>query len=395
MPPTFGRCPGIGVEGTVDSRSIEVSRLVPDQLPDSIEPAVSERFHRGETVVVVTRDGQIIGAIAVTTPLRPEAAPAVAHLDEMGLASSILSGDSEPAVRSVAAELGIESALAGLSPAGKVDALARMREDGHRPVMVGDGVNDAPALAAADVGCAIGSGSEAALANSDIALLGNDLEGVPAAIGVAGSTYSVIIQNFGWAMGYNVSALPLAALGLLDPLVAAVAMGLSSVIVVLNSLRLTRLGRSGLAGVRTPRFMHGRNGVAVSVVLPIVLFAALTGVSQLVSPARGQSLLPSLPSITTVGLPHGGSAEMYLDPGSLGANQFHVIIDGPPADLSTVHPTVTAGTAGAAPQFLRQIRVGPAHYSEIVYLTPGNWTFHVRTPYGRSSVSFSFTRTLP
>jgi soluble P-type ATPase len=360
-----------------------------------MEDPVTERFRRGETVVVVSRDATVIGAIAVTTPLRPEAARAVAHLESMGLSSSILSGDSEPAVHSVATELGVTDARSGLSPAGKVDALATMRKGNRQVVMVGDGVNDAPALAAADVGCAIGSGSEAALANSDIALLGNDLEGVPAAVGVAGSTYSVIIQNFGWAMGYNISALPLAAFGLLDPLVAAIAMGLSSLIVVLNSLRLTRLGRSGLAGVSMPRVMRGRRGVAVSVALPIVLFALLTVVSQVVSPARGESLLPSLPSITTVALPHGGSAEMYLDPGSLGANQFHVIITGPGTDVATVHPTVTAGPTGSAPQFLRQLRVSPGHYSEIVYLTRGTWIFHVRTPYGPDRISLTFTRTLP
>ena len=204
----------------------------------------------------------------------------MAHLHDMGLTTSVLSGDSEPSVRIVATELGIDSARSELSPVGMVGALATIREGGHQLVMVGDGVNDAPALAAADVGCAIGSGSEAALANSDIALLGNDLQGVPAAINVASSTYSVIIQNFGWAMGYNVSALPLAAFGLLDPLVAAIAMGMSSVLVVLNSLRLARLGRSGLAEVRAPRFMNGGRGVIVSVLLPIVLFAGFTLTSR-------------------------------------------------------------------------------------------------------------------
>ena len=167
----------------------------------------------------------------------------------MGLPASILSGDSEAAVDAVAADLGIQDARGALGPAGKVEALARFHDASERVVMVGDGVNDAPALAAADVGCAIGSGSEAALATSDVALLSNDLQGVPAAIGMARSTYAVIVQNFGWAMGYNVAALPLAATGLLDPLVAAVAMGLSSVLVVLNSLRLSRLGRSGPSDV--------------------------------------------------------------------------------------------------------------------------------------------------
>ncbi len=386
--------PGIGVDGTVDGHRISIRRLIPSGVSPLLAPTVLERYHRGETVVVVERDGDVIGAIAVTTPLRPEAPAAIAQLSDLGLESSILSGDSGPAVAAVAGELGITSAQGGLTPAGKVDALDGMRSAGSRVVMVGDGVNDAPALAAADVGCAIGSGSEAALANSDIALLGNDLHGVPAAIAVAGSTYSVIIQNFGWAMGYNVSALPLAAFGLLDPLVAAVAMGLSSVIVVLNSLRLSRLGRSGAAQVRGPRLTRGRRGVAVSVVLPVVLFAVLTGVSQAVSPARGQSLLPSLPSITTVGLPGGESAEMYLDPGTVGVNQFHVILTGPGAESPSAVPRVTAGRTGSTPRLLRQLRVGPGHFTAFAVLDPGHWVFHVATRSTRGPTTVTFRRTV-
>ena len=385
--------PGVGVSGTVDRFSVRVGRLSEDGLPASLRSDILERYDAGETVVAVDRDGETVGAIAMTTPLRPEAGAALRHLRAMGLSSTILSGDSAPAVRTVGATLGIADARGGLSPVDKMEAVTELRRVSGHLLMVGDGVNDAPALAAADVGCAIGSGSEAVLANSDVALLGNDLHGVPAAVGVAGSTYAVIVQNFGWAMGYNVSALPLAAFGLLDPLVAAVAMGLSSLIVVLNSLRLTRLGRSGPADVEPPR-LRGRRGVVASVALPVVLFAGLTVVSQVVSPARGQSLLPELPSIATHALPQGGSAETYLEPGRVGVNQFHLIFSGNPAELATVHPVVTAASAGGTPHLLRQLTVSAGHFSDIVVLTPGTWRFTVTTPFGAHAVSFTTSVTI-
>ena len=387
--------PGVGVTGLLDGHRIAVGKLDCSALPGSIEGAVTERCQRGETMVAVEKDHAIVGVIAIATPLRPEALAAVRRLQELGLSPVILSGDSTQAVHTVATELGITSAHGDLSPAGKVDALTSMRRDSKHVLMVGDGINDAPALAAADVGCAIGSGSEAALANSDVALLGNDLQGVPAALGIAGSTYTVILQNFGWAMGYNVSALPLAAFGLLDPLVAAIAMGLSSVLVVLNSLRLARLGRSGVTDVRPPRMMRGRRGVVVSVLLPVVLFAGLTVVSELISPARGQSLLPELPSITTLALPHGGSVEIYLDPGGVGVDQLHLIFNGSEQDLATVKPLVVARVDNGSPQVLRQFRVAAGHYSDIVLLTPGRTTFLVRTRFGGAPVSFEYSRTVP
>ena len=331
----------------------------------------------------------MLGVVSVATPLRPEAVATIDHLRTLDLETTILSGDSAPAVDAAAATLGVVDARSALSPLDKVTALAGLREAGHRVLMVGDGVNDAPALAAAEVGCAIGSGSEAALATSDVALLGNDLQGVPAAVGMARSTYAVIVQNFGWAMGYNVAALPLAAFGLLDPLVAALAMGLSSVLVVLNSLRLARLGRTGLAGVNGGRGTTGRWGVVVSVLLPVVLFAGLTVVSQIISPARGQSLLPELPSIVVTSLPDGGSVESYFEPGGVGVNQFHLIFSGTPAQLASTHPLVVAGPVGTSPQTLRQLTVSTGHFTDFVVLTPGTWRFDVTTRFGGPTVTFT------
>jgi hypothetical protein len=309
-------------------------------------------------------------------------------LHDFGLRTAILSGDGAQAVGTVARELGIEVAHGGLDPEEKLAALRDLRHGSAGVVMVGDGHNDAPALAAADVGCAIGSGSAAAVSTSDVTLVGNDLQGVPAAIGVAVATYAVILENFGWAMGYNVSALPLAAAGLLDPLVAAVAMGLSSLLVVGNSLRLTRVGRSGPASVHPPRVARGRMAMVVAVVLPILLFAGATIGAQLVSPARGQSLLPSIPDIVEVPLATGGQAEVYVSPGSPGPNQLHLILPSVPAST----PVVTASHDGSAPRRLRQFALSPAHYVDLVSLTPGTWHFSFATRLHHRPVTFQVTR---
>ena len=380
--------PGIGVAGRLGGRAVRVVRAHEDLLPAELEAGAEEFRRRGETAVAVVVDDQPIGVLAISTPLRQEAVGAVARLHELGIRTAILSGDSEEAVATVARTLSIDTAHGGLDPEQKLAALGRLRTGSAAVVMVGDGINDAPALAAADVGCAIGSGSEVALTTSDVALVGNDLQGVPAAIGVASATYAVILENFGWAMGYNVSALPLAAAGLLDPLVAAVAMGLSSLLVVANSLRLTRLGRGGPATVRPPHLTRGPRALVAAVALPVLLFAGVTVGAQLVSPARGQSLLPTLPDIIEVPLSTGGQAELYLVPGSPGPNELHLILPSVPS----VPPRVTASNDGGAPQRLRQFALSPGHYVDLVIVAPGTWHFSVTTSLRHRPVSFSATR---
>jgi P-type Cu+ transporter len=385
--------PGVGVRGTVEGQEVAVG-IPGTDLPPALLAQLGAHLNRGETVVEIRRAGTVVGLVAVTAPLKPEARAAVARLHAMGLRSIVLSGDSAEAVHTVAAFLEIDRAEARLTPLQKLDALRKLQGGHHRVVMVGDGINDAPALAAADVGCAIGSGAEAALESSDVALLGNDLLGVPAAIAVARSTSSVILQNFGWAMGYNLSALPLAAAGLLDPLVAAVAMGLSSLIVVLNSLRLTRLGRNGLDQVRAPRVMRGARGFVLGVTIPMVLFAAITVGAQVVSPARGQSLLPTLPDISVVALPHGASAQVYLEPGRPGVNQFHLIVTDQKGSPLTARPVVRATRRGGGSIPLRMAQLSPGHYLSVTVLSSGTWRFDVVAPTGSGLDRFSVERTL-
>jgi len=387
--------PGAGVLGVVDGHRILVGRLDDAGLPPSLRPAVSTYQDRGDTVVSVACDDRTIGVIAVATPVRADARPAIAMLHRMGLRTAILSGDGAPAVTAVARDLDIDSAQSALTPSEKLEALQALQADGHRVVMVGDGVNDAPALAAADVGCAVGSGSESALAHSDVALLGSDLEGVPAAVGIASSTSAIIVQNFGWAMGYNLSALPLAAAGLLDPLVAAVAMGFSSLIVVLNSLRLARLGRNGIDRIRPPAVMRGVRGFVLSVAVPVVLFAGATVAAQAVSPSRGQPLLPSLPSISSVALSRGTAAEAYLQSSQAGVNQFHLIFStsGGSSGVSGT-PRVVATRRGGTAMTLRMVKLSPQHYTAYAVFAAGTWRFTAVEVIDGRSQSFSIVRIL-
>ena len=172
--------------------------------------------------------------------IKPSAGAAVAGLRRLGLRPVLLTGDNEPTARAVAAAVGIDEVIAGILPAAKAEAVRDLQARGHRVAMVGDGVNDGPALAAADLGMAIGAGTDVAISAADLILLREDLRVVPEAIQLARAARATIRRNLAWAFGYNAAAVPLAALGFLNPLIAAAAMTMSSVLVVASSLRLRR-----------------------------------------------------------------------------------------------------------------------------------------------------------
>jgi cation transport ATPase len=196
----------------------------------------------GRTVVLVGWDGQTRGAIAVADTVKPSAAAAALALRGLGLRTILLTGDNQATADAVAAEAGIGEVIAGAMPDGKVAVIARLQAQGRSVAMVGDGVNDGPALAAADLGLAIGSGTDVAICAADMILLRDDLGAVPEAIKLARATLATIRRNLAWAFGYNVAAIPLAAAGFLNPLIAGAAMAASSVFVVGNSARLRRFG---------------------------------------------------------------------------------------------------------------------------------------------------------
>jgi Cu+-exporting ATPase len=209
-------------------------------LPDALRTARDEAEAAGQTAVLAGWDGRVRAVLTVADAVKPTSAEAVARLKALGLRPLLLTGDNRATAEAVAKAVGIDEAIAEVLPADKAAVVARLQDEGRVVAMVGDGVNDAPALAQADLGIALGTGTDVAIEASDLTLVGGDLLGAPDAIRLSRATLRTIKQNLAWAFGYNVAALPLAAAGLLNPLLAGAAMALSSVSVVANALRLRR-----------------------------------------------------------------------------------------------------------------------------------------------------------
>ena len=248
---------GLGVEAIVDGHAVVVGR--PAMLVEwglELSPELATAFaaeeSKGRTVVAAAIDGALAGLFVVADRIKQTSDEAIADLRSLGLTPVLLTGDNERAARAIADEAGIEQVIANVLPEDKSAVVMRLQSEGEIVAMVGDGVNDAPALAQADLGLAIGTGTDVAIEASDLTLVSGDLRAAVDAIRLARRTLRTIKGNLFWAFAYNVAAIPLAVAGLLNPIVAAAAMAFSSVFVVTNSLRLRRFH-----SLREETLMHG------------------------------------------------------------------------------------------------------------------------------------------
>lgn len=237
--------PGMGVVGTVDGVEVVVgkAKLMADRglaVPSGLADRLASLEGEGKTAFLAGWDGLARGAIAVADTVRPEARGAIAALQAAGVTTGMVTGDNRRTAERIADEVGIQEVVAEVMPGDKASEVERFQRQGAVVAFVGDGVNDAPALTTADLGMAIGSGTDVAREAGGVVLISSDLSLVPRALELAAKTFRVIRQNMFWAFAYNVAAIPLAAAGLLDPMIAAAAMAFSSVSVVTNSLRLRR-----------------------------------------------------------------------------------------------------------------------------------------------------------
>ena len=254
----FTNIEGLGVQGVVDGHAMVVGRqrLLADwsqHLSEALAQSMHQAESEGKTAVAIGWDGEARGVLVVADAVKPTSAEAVSQLRALGLTTIMLTGDNEAAARTIAAQVGIDEVIAEVLPQDKVDTVKRLQAEGKVVAMVGDGVNDAAALAQADLGLAMGTGTDVAIEASDLTLVRGDLRAVPDAIRLSRKTLATIKGNLFWAFAYNIAALPLAAAGLLNPMLAGAAMAFSSVFVVSNSLRLRRFKPTTPTQSSTPR----------------------------------------------------------------------------------------------------------------------------------------------
>jgi P-type Cu+ transporter len=291
---TFTGLPGRGVAGRVGGRELLVGSagLLAERgwtVPAEVAAAADAARAAGQIAVVAGWDGRAAGMLAVADQVKPGARRAVERLAALGLETVLLTGDHQATARTVAAELGVDEVAAGLLPADKLAEVGRRQRAGEVVAMVGDGVNDAPALALADVGVALGGGTDVAVEASDLTLVGGDPNGVADAVALSRETYATIKQNLFWAFAYNVAAIPLAASGRLHPMVAAAAMSLSSVFVVACSLQLRAFTPARPAATRLRR-------LALAALAVVALAAALALSPRLPGTSGSLSATPAAPA---------------------------------------------------------------------------------------------------